>query len=260
MLSFTDAALQAQLALLIWPLGRILGLFMSMPFLSDMGVPTPAKILMGVVITLAISPTLVDLPSQSVGSWDGLLILAREILIGTALGLVMQCLFAAVSLGGELIGTQMGLGFSTIYDPGTESTTTTLSSVWVAFACLLFFAIDGHLMIIASLIHSFKTLPIGVSPFPLSGLKALPNYGGVLFLYGLMLSLPVTLTMILINLALGILSRAAPQLSLFSIGFPITLASGLGAIVLGLPTTLNGFSRLWGVAIEACEHLTTVLR
>jgi flagellar biosynthetic protein FliR len=259
MVSFTDAYLQSQLALFLWPLARILGLIMSMPFLSDTGVPTPVKILLGVLLTLTISTTLGPLPEESVGSWAGLVILLRELIIGSVLGLTLQCLFAAVSLGGEMVGTQMGLGFSTLYDPGSESTTTTLSSLWVALACLTFFAMDGHLMVIASLIKSFEWLPIRAVALSQTGFESLFAFGGLIFLYGVALSLPVTLTMILINLALGILARAAPQLNLFSIGFPLTLMAGLAAVTVTVPDTLRGMSQLWLTAIDGLERLSRAL-
>ena len=259
MLTLTDAQLQLWLATLMWPLARVLGLMMTAPFISENGIPPTVRILLGVFIALAIAPTLGPLPAVSVGSWDGLLILIREVLIGTALGTVLQILFGAVSLAGELAGTQMGLGFSTLYDPTSESSTTSLTALLTTLAALVFFAIDGHLALIGSLAQTFQTLPNAAGGFHLQGLHQLAAYGGVLCLHGVVMALPLTMTMIIVNVALGMLSRAAPQLNLFSIGFPITLGAGLVMLTLGLPEWLRAFDRLWAVALDAVARSAAAL-
>lgn len=259
MVNFTDAQLQAWLTAFIWPLARILGVFMTAPFLSEASIPLPAKVLLGVLITLAIAPTLGPMPLVTAGSWEGIAILIREVVIGTALGFILQILFGAVSLAGELAGTQMGLGFSTLYDPASESSTTSITAVLTTLAGLTFFAIDGHLALIGTLAQTFQTLPIGGGEFHSAGFHQLAAYGGVLCMHGVVMALPITMTMIIVNFALGMLSRAAPQLNIFSIGFPITLGAGVLIISLGLPEWLSAFDRLWGVALSAVARTASVL-
>jgi len=259
MINFTDAQLQVWLATLIWPLARVLGLIMSAPFISETGIPVPARILFGVVITLAITPTLGPIPAVTVGSWEGIGVLMREMMIGVSMGLLMQILFSAVSLAGELAGTQMGLGFATLYDPNSESSTTSLSALMVALSGLVFFAIDGHLAMFGALIQTFKTLPIAELGFKAGGLKMLAAYGGVLCLHGLMMALPITITLIIVNLSLGMLSKAAPQLNLFSIGFPITIAGGLFMTFIGLPGWLRAFDKLWEVALDGIIRASSAM-
>ncbi len=259
MISFTDPQLQAWLALLIWPLARILGVFMTAPFFSDQAIPMQVKLLLGTFIALAIAPTLGPLPDVTVGSWAGLAILMREVAIGSALGLILQILFGAVSLAGELAGTGMGLGFSTLYDPTSASSTTSLTAVLTTLAALVFFAIDGHLALIGTLAQTFQTLPIAAGGLKLAGIHQLAAYGGVLCMHGLVLGLPITMTLIIVNIALGMLSRAAPQLNIFSIGFPVTLGAGLLMLTLGMPEWLRGFDALWGVAISAVARAAASL-
>lgn len=259
MINLTDAQLQLWLATLIWPLARILGLIMTAPFISETGIPIPARILLGTVITLVIAPTIGPLPAVTVGSWEGLGVLVREILIGVSLGILMQTLFAAVSLAGELAGTQMGLGFATLYDPNSESSTTSLSALMVALSGLVFFAIDGHLAMFGALTQTFKTLPIAELGFKAGGLKMLVAYGGVLCMHGLVMALPITITLTIVNLSLGMLSKAAPQLNLFSIGFPITLAAGLFLTMIGLPQWLRGFDKLWEVSLDGITRAAGAL-
>lgn len=259
MVSFTDAQLQVWLATFLWPLARVLGLLMTAPFLSDSAVPAMVKILLGGMITLAIAPALGPMPAVAVGSWEGLAILAREVAIGAALGMVIQLMFGAVSLAGELAGTQMGLGFSTLYDPASESSTTSLTAVLTTLAGLTFFAIDGHLALIGALIQTFHTLPVEGRGLHGGGLHALAAYGGVLCLHGASMALPLTMTMIIINVALGMLSRAAPQLNIFSIGFPITLGAGVLMLSLGMPEWLRAFDRLWEVAFDGVARCAALL-
>jgi flagellar biosynthesis protein FliR len=259
MINFTDAQLQLWLATFVWPLARILGLIMTAPFISETGIPVPARILLGVVITLALAPTLGPVPAVSVGSWEGIGVLLREVLIGVFLGLLMQTLFAAVSLAGELVGTQMGLGFATLYDPNSESSTTSISALMVALSGLVFFAIDGHLALFGALTQTFKTLPIAELGFKAGGIKMLAAYGGVLCMHGLVMALPIIITLVIVNLALGMLSKAAPQLNLFSIGFPITLAAGLFMCLVSLPGWLRAFDKLWEVAMDGISRASASL-
>ncbi len=259
MINLTDAQLQGWLAMLIWPLARILGVFMTAPFFSEQGIPMQVRLLLGIFITLAIAPTLGPLPAVSVGSWAGIAVLIREIVIGSSLGLILQVLYGAVSLAGELAGTGMGLGFSTLYDPNSASSTTSVTAVLTTLAGLVFFAIDGHLALIGGLAQTFQTLPVAEGGLHLAGMHQLAAYGGVLVMHGLVMALPVTMTLIIVNIALGMLSRAAPQLNIFSIGFPITLGSGLLLLTLGMPEWLRAFDRLWGVAISAVARTAATL-
>ncbi len=259
MISFSDAQLQVWMATFLWPLGRILGLLMTAPFLSEGSIPPTVKILLGGLITVAIAPTLGPMPTVAVGSWEGLAILAREVAIGAALGMVLQLMYGAVSLAGELVGTQMGLGFSTIYDPASESSTTSLSAVLTTLAALTFFAIDGHLAVIGALTQTFQTLPVEGRGLHLSGIHELAAYGGVLCLHGATMALPLTMTMIIVNVALGMLSRAAPQLNIFSIGFPITLGAGVMMLSLGMPEWLHAFDQLWEVAFDGVARCAAAL-
>lgn len=259
MVSFNDAQLQAWMATFLWPLARVLGLLMTAPFLSDNTIPQTVKILLGCLITLAIAPTLGPMPAVAVGSWEGLAILAREVAIGAALGMVLQLLFGAVALAGELVATQMGLGFSTLYDPASESSTTSLTAVLTTMAALTFFSIDGHLALFGALAQTFQTLPVAGRGLHTTGLHELAAYGGVLCLHGVTMALPLTMTMIIVNVALGMLSRAAPQLNIFSIGFPITLGAGVMMLSLGLPEWLRAFDQLWEVAFDGVARCAAAL-
>lgn len=234
MISVTSAQLDAWLAALLFPLARILALIASSPVLGNKQVPARVKIGLSVLLTLIIAPTLNDLPQVAVGSPQGLLILVQQIVIGVAMGFTMRLVFTAVEMAGELAGLQMGLGFASFYDPLNASYTPIIAQWLGIIAALTFLALNGHLYMLAGLAESFQTLPVG-SMISSKGLYGIASWGGSIFAYALQLSLPILAALLITNLALGILTRAAPQLNLFAVGFPVTLAIGLLVLALSMP-------------------------
>jgi flagellar biosynthetic protein FliR len=235
MIHFSDAQLNTWLIAFVWPLTRILGLVMLTPVFANTAVPTPVKIGLGVFITLVVAPTLPPLPDIALGSWQGLLILVQQMLIGMAIGFIMRIVFTAVDAAGEVVGLQMGLGFASFFDPQSAAQTLVVARFLNLLATLLFLAVNGHLLIVNVLVGSFQSLPISPQPLAAAGFYAVAAYGSTILSLGLQLALPLVAILLMTNLALAILTRAAPQLNLFAIGFPITLGVGLIALDLTLP-------------------------
>jgi len=235
MISLTDAQLNAWLISFIWPLTRILGLIMVAPVFGHSSVPRRVKIGLGVFIALIIAPTLPPMPDVGLGSWHGLFILIQQLLIGMAIGFIMRIVFAAVEAAGEIVGLQMGLGFASFFDPQSAGQTIVISQFFNLLASLLFLAVNAHLLLLGILVESFKSLPISPQPLSTAGFYSVANYGSVVFSVGLQLALPLIAILLMTNLALGILTRSAPQLNIFAIGFPITLGVGLIALDITLP-------------------------
>jgi flagellar biosynthetic protein FliR len=235
MISITSAELNALLAAFLWPLSRILALIASAPVLGNPSVPLQTKIGIALTITLAVAPTLGPLPQVDPGSEAGLLVLVQQVIIGVAMGFAMRVVFAAVEMAGELAGLQMGLGFATFFDPQNTGDIPIIGSFLSLLVTLAFLAIDGHLKMIALLSQSFTALPISTDGIAAPGLRTLAHWGGEIFLAGLLLALPLLAALLITNLALGILTRAAPQLNIFAVGFPLTLAIGLLALTLAMP-------------------------
>ena len=234
MLSFTSAQLDAWIAAFFYPLARVLALMASAPAFNNAAVPRPIRLGIGLAVTLAIVP-IVPLPGDLVpGSGIGLAVLAQQILIGVAMGLTMRVVFAAIDLAGELAGLQMGLSFAVFYDPQNTAQTAVVAEFLGLLATLIFLALNGHLMVLAALAQSFTLLPIGTTPFAASGIGTLVRWGGTLFAAGILLSLPLVAALLITNIALGVLTRAAPQLNLFAVGFPVTLLAGFGVLLLSL--------------------------
>lgn len=234
MISITSAQIDAWLVALIFPLTRILAMIASSPILGNKQVPARIKIGLSVMLAIIIAPTIDAMPEVSLGSAQGLLIMIQQIIIGVAMGFSIRLIFSAVEMAGELAGLQMGLGFASFYDP-VNATQSAIIAQWLGIiAALLFLAMNGHLLMLSALAESFHTLPIG-SMMSNQGFYGIATWGGSIFSYAVQISLPILAALLITNIALGILTHAAPQLNLFAVGFPITLTIGFFVLALTLP-------------------------
>jgi len=234
-LTVTSVQLDAWLAALLWPLTRVLAVLAAAPVLGQTRIHSRVRIGLAIGIVLVIAPSLPPMPSVAADSAMGLLILCYQLIIGLAIGFALRLVFTAVEMAGDLIGLQMGLGFAMFYDPTNVQHTPILGQFLGLLATLVFLAINGHLLIISALVDSFHTLPITLEPLQGGFFQTLARHGAIIFLAGLQLALPLIVTLLVVNLALGVLTRAAPQLNIFAVGFPVTLSIGFGALILTLP-------------------------
>jgi flagellar biosynthesis protein FliR len=233
MVSFSGELLQVWIINLLWPLTRILGMITIAPIFGDTAVPNQIKLGLGIVLTLAIMPMIPPIPQFEVFSPQGLFLLIQQLMIGLAIGFSIRMIFSAVGMAGQLIGMSMGLGFASFYDPQSHGQSTTVSQFLTMLAMLMFLSLDGHLMVVSAVAESFLTMPI--SPHG-SGIDAekIVMWGESIFSMGLLLALPAIAALLITNMALGILTRTAPQLNLFGIGFPVTLSIGFLVLALSL--------------------------
>ncbi|NYE61368.1 flagellar biosynthetic protein FliR [Duganella sp. 1224] len=220
---------------LLWPLCRIMGLIAASPLLGNSAVPASVKISLGVMIAAIVAPAVPAWPAVDPLSLAGLLIVMQEMLIGLAMGFSIRIIFAAVEMAGEISSLTMGLGFATFFDPATQGRSSAISQFLSLVATMAFLAVNAHLVLISALVESFSTLPVSAIPVYGGGFKQLADWGGKIFSVGVQLSLPIVAALLITNVALGILTRAAPQLNLFGIGFPITLGVGLLVVAMTLP-------------------------
>ncbi len=250
MITFTSAELNTWIAALLWPLTRILGLIAVAPVFGNTSVPVQVKIGIGVMLTLIVAPTLPALPTVDPMSLPGLLILVQQLIIGLGMGFAMRIIFAGVEMAGTITGMTMGLSFASFFDPQSQGQSNFISQFMALLATLAFLAVNGHLLLLSVLAHSFSTLPISTSPMGAQIFKQMADWGGIIFSAGVQLSLPMVAALLITNIALGILTRAAPQLNLFGIGFPITLTIGFVVIGLALPYLATPLERLFQQGIE----------
>jgi flagellar biosynthetic protein FliR len=259
MISVTSAQLNAWLAAFAWPLARILSLIASAPVIGNPSVPASVKIGLGVFVTILVAPLLPAPPSTDPASAEGLLILAQQILIGLAMGFAMQLVFHAAEMAGEFIGLQMGLGFATLYDASVPGMIPIIGQYLGVVISLAFLAVDGHVLLLSALVESFHVLPLAPVSTA-SGLRSAAEWGGSIFSYSLTLSLPLLAALLITNLALGVLTRAAPQLNIFAVGFPLTILMGVLVLTLSLPYFAPTFERMFMDGFTAMLRIAGALR
>ena len=255
MLTLTSAEMNTWIAALLWPLARILGLIAAAPVLGNTSLPVSLKLGLGVLLALIMAPLVPAMPAADPLSLAGFLILLQEMLIGLAMGFSIRIVFAAVEMAGELSSLTMGLGFATFFDPQSQGQSSAISQFMALLASMAFLAVNAHLVLLSALAESFVTLPISALPVGGAGFKQLADWGGKIFSSGVQLSLPIVAALLITNIALGILTRAAPQLNLFGIGFPITLGVGFLMLMIALPYLATPLQNLLHEGIESSRRL-----
>lgn len=244
MISVTAAQLNAWLAIFFWPFFRILALIASSPVFGARGVPATVKVGLSLALTVMVAPILPAMPDVPPASAAGLFILADQLMIGFAMGLAIRIVFSAVEMAGHIMGLQMGLGFATFFDPQNSAQIPIMGQFLGLVAILLFLAVNGHLMVISVLVDSFRVLPVGLYPLASGAWKTVALWGGEIFRSGMLISIPVVAALLMTNIALAVLNRAAPQLNIFVVGFPLTLAIGFIVIALALGHFLPVFNSM----------------
>jgi flagellar biosynthesis protein FliR len=255
MITVTAKQLDGWLLELFWPFVRIGSCFMVAPALGNSSVPARVRIVLAGAVTLLVAP-LVAVPDVTPLSAAGVVVTVQQVIIGAALGFSLQILLDAVSLGGELLGNSMGLSLSFNLDPQNGASTPTVSQLYSLLVTLIFLALDGHLALIRTLVDGFHTLPIGTTGLGANGLWSVVNWGSELFSGALAVALPGVTALLIANLAFGVVSRAAPTLSIFSVGLPVSLVFGLAVIIASLPGLESNFIRLLAVALDFARRLS----
>jgi len=202
------------------------------------------------------------MPTVPPASLEGLWIMGLQMLLGIGMGFAAKVVFTAYEMAGEFISSQMGLGFATFYDPMNSAQTPVITEFISLLALLLFMALNGHLLYLGTLAQSFSTIPVSSQPLDARSWLNLAELGSKIFSLGLLLSLPVIVALMITNIALAVLTRAAPQLNLFALGFPLTIMGGFIALAISLnylATPLQGIFELGmeamlGYAIPAAAH------
>ncbi len=252
-MNITGAELIAWLSTLLWPFMRVSAMFVAAPIFSARSIPVRIRVLFGFFIAWVLMPVIPEPPVVDLISGEALIISISQVLIGAAMGFILQMVFSAFVIAGQSIATAMGLGFASIVDPQNGVQVPVISQAFLIMATLVFLALNGHLIFIEVLAKSFQNMPVGPF-FPTEdALWQLVTWGSDMFTGGMLIALPAVAALLLVNLAFGVTSRAAPQLNIFAVGFPIMITVGIGFIILTLPTITNHLSRLMNQAIELIQ-------
>jgi flagellar biosynthetic protein FliR len=236
----TYAQIEAWLGIGFWPFVRIGSCLMVAPLFGATYVPPRIRIVLALALTVMVLPVIPHPSELKLLSADGVVTTAQQVIIGVAMGFVLQLMFDALTLGGQMLANGMGLGFAFNIDPLRGVETPALGQFYVLLGSLTFLALDGHVALIQTLVATFHGLPVGPVGFSPAELHALANWGSQMFLGALRIALAGMTALIVINLGFGVISRAAPAMNLFGVGFPITLVFGMVVLLLGLPTLQTG--------------------
>lgn len=254
-MEFTESVINQYLADFILPLTRVSALIMSMIGLGSKTIPTKVKLFLSLAVTFAIMPAI---PPSNVGdlfSFMTVLLIGQQILIGIMLGLITMMVLNTFTLAGQIIAMQTGLGFASLVDPASGLNVPAVGQFFLVLSTLLFWTMDGHLTYIQFVVTSFTTLPIPMEGFEAVKFKEITEWGGWMFATALSLALAPVTAMLLINFSFGIMTRAAPQLNIFSIGFPVTMISGLIIMWLTMGNFFTHFESQWERALDFSCYL-----
>ncbi len=240
--SFIEPLTLTAIAAVFWPFCRMSGFFMSMFFISNRSIPRRVRIMFAFTLTLCMLPALPAIPGDlQIMSVPGVLITIKEVLIGMAMGYVTQFLAQVFTIAGQTIAMQTGLGFASMVDPVSGTNSAVVGQFFSVLTTLVFLAINGHLLFIRMMVMSFTTLPIGGDFIPLSGIYEIVSFGSDMFLFAAGMAISSICTMLVINFTLGVMTRAAPQLNIFSMGFAVSMTTGLVVLTYALNAYLNVF-------------------
>lgn len=242
MLQFDIAALQHWLNQFLWPLMRVSGFFLAAPIFGTQVVPQRVRLLLALLLTLAVAPSLRDLPTPDFLSPLSVLLVAQQLLIGLGMAFFLQVLLHAFVMSGQMVAVTMGLGFASLNDPVNGVVVTVISQFYLMLATLLFLSMNGHLVMVDVLVESFRTLPVGAE-VGAERMQSLVGWGSWMFGAALLMALPAVTALLIINCTLGVITRAAPQLNIFAIGFPLMLLLGLMILWANMANVLPQFER-----------------
>jgi flagellar biosynthetic protein FliR len=238
---------------LVWPLLRIGAFLLTSPLFSIDAFSVRLRVAMAVVLAVFVLET-IPVPELEMLGAEGLAAAVSEVFTGFVLGLCLQIVSAALALGGAAISNSMGLSFANIVDPAMGNIPV-ISQLFIVLATMVFLGMNGHLLLVGLLLESFSAIPVGTFPDAGAWYDIMLRWSPAIFAAGLGLALPVVIALLVINLGLGIVTRAAPAMNIFSVGFPALLIGGFVFLFFALPGLSTGIQTLWSRALETASLL-----
>jgi len=255
MFSFDEQQIISWIGAYFWTLTRVAALVGSAPVLSSNSIPLTAKLGLAVSISLLVAPFNFNAPLLQALSADMFVITLNQVLIGVAMGFILQIVFSMFVIGGQVVAYQMGLGFAQMVDPQSGTQVPVISQFYIIFITLLFFSFNGHLAVFDTLIDSFKLLPISQEGLHSSGIWEIIDWSKHMFLGGVSIALPAIAAIFMVNLTFGLVTRSAPQFNIFSIGFPITIVTGFLIIYITATTIYPHFSEQLSQSLDVTNSM-----
>ena len=254
---FTTAEITAWVGALLWPFLRISAMLIAAPLFGAGTVSVRIRVGMAFILALVVAPLIPTPPAVEPLSLAGLAIAVQQVVIGASIGFILQMVFSALTQAGESIALSMGLGFASMVDPQQGVQVPVVSTYFVIMATLMFLALNGHVAMIELTLQSFYTMPIAVDGLARADLWALVSWGSTMFVYGLLVAMPAVASMLLVNLSMGVITRAAPQLNIFAVGFPMMIMLGFILLMITIPVLMPQFTELLANAFELMGRITS---
>ncbi|MEM7611752.1 MAG: flagellar biosynthetic protein FliR [Pseudomonadota bacterium] len=247
------------LAMYVWPFIRISAFVVALPAIGGAFVPRRVRAVFAIVLTIVIAPLVThDLEAIEIFSLAGVIRAMQEVAMGLIMGFVVQVVFDAITLGAQTISMSMGLGFAVFIDRVTGVNIPVIGQLYLMLALLIFLAIDGHLALIQLLFDSFSTAPIGTAYLSVADAQAVLTWTSQLFVGAMHIALPAVTTLLIVNLSFGVMSRAAPTMNLFAVGFPISMLLGFVVLYLSVGSIEQTIGFLFPNALETLSGLMRV--
>lgn len=224
---------------------RISGMFIAMVGLSARSIPTPVRNLLAILLTAMIVPMIPPVPLVDLVSLGAFIEIMKQLIIGIAIGFISMMVINTFVLAGQIIAMQTGLGFASIVDPINGINVPAVGQFYLILATLLFWTFDGHLFMIEMLVVSFDAFPIDGSWWTGEQFKEIAHWAGWMFVSAVTIALAPIVSLLIVNLAFGVMTKASPQLNIFSIGFAIAQLTGLMIIWITLSNQAHHFEQQW---------------
>ena len=255
-MTVTTAEIMTWIGAFFWPFMRIGAMMLVAPVLGDQQVSVRLRLLLAVALTVGVMPVAGLAPAVEPLSAEGLLISMQQVVIGMAMGLLMALALQTASLAGESVALSMGLGFANMVDPVTGQSTPVVSQFLLVIATLIFLTVGGHLMLIELLAESFVMLPVGTEGLMEQQFRTVAGWGAQMYAGAVLIALPAVVLLLLVYLSLGVMTRAAPQMNIFSVGFPVTMLVGfLALMTLVVPSLPGRLSGIWSDAFNTIGQI-----
>ncbi|MBC8271459.1 MAG: flagellar biosynthetic protein FliR [Gammaproteobacteria bacterium] len=237
----------------LWPMIRVSAFIMTVPFFSQAAIILRVTMLLSLVLTWMIYP-LIDIPEIDPFSFGAVLGITHEILVGGLMGITLQIVLAGLIVSGQIIAGGMGLSMANMIDPNVGNVPT-LSQFFIIVGFLLFMSFGGHLILISVLQQSFELVPIASGVFGDLMIQNFIVWTSQIFLGAVSIAFPIIFGLLLINSSLGIISRAAPSLNVFAVGFPALIPAGLGMLLLTMPLWFAQVENFWFLAFRRLNQI-----
>jgi len=258
MLELTTEQIGGWIGAFFWPFVRISSMMIAAPVFGARLMPVRIRILMAFAFSFVAVPMLPVAPQVDAISLASISILAQQVVIGLSMGFMIQMVFQSLVIAGETIANGMGLGFARMVDPANGVQVPVISQFLIIMATLLFVVLNGHLMLIDLVVQSFRIIPISSTGLSDKGLWMIVSWGSQMFIGGVLVAIPAVAALLVVNISMGVITRAAPQLNIFAVGFPLMILLGFIFLTMSMPSMLARFTHLMMDNFDAMQQILSV--